>query len=123
MERSEALRVLHDIAARIPSGSADERPPAQARSARTSTATASATVTDAKQFLAGFVDQQERDSGRVSERRDRSGVRLRRSEDRKAFAAAGMNDEFDQQQVYQNWVRNWTEGTTSAPSVSADDIP
>jgi hypothetical protein len=111
MERIEMLRVLRDLARgsldttqmidlRVkqpditignPTSSAHaQAPSAHAHSAPTSTATASANVTDAKQFLAGFADEHEKDQGPISERRDRTSVRLRRSEDRKAFAAAGM---------------------------------
>jgi hypothetical protein len=75
-------------------------------------------MTDGKQVLAGFGDDHDKDPGPVSERRDRTGVRGRRSEDREAFAAAGMNEQFDQQrQEYQRWVQTWTDnGTTCGPS-------
>jgi hypothetical protein len=113
MERSEALRALHDIAVQIRHSSAKGpalSAQAQARSARTPSLTTSAVVTDAKQLLAGSGDDHHKDPGPVSERRDRTNIRWRRSEDRKAFAPAGMYDEFDQRhQEYQTWVRKWTD--------------
>ena len=115
MERSLVLKALHDVAVQSAIGAAGVGGAAgvPVRSARIPRASTSADMAAGEPVL-DYSDQDHVSGFEViSERRDRIGIRGRRTEDRLAYARTEMLEEADQRrQKYELWLRRWTESTT-----------
>jgi hypothetical protein len=111
MQRSMALRALHDIAVQIPAGTAG----AQAGPAWAAAPAVPAEFTDLTELLAGLDDDEQMDAAPFPERRDMTGLRGRRSDDRTVLAGAAVYDEFEQRRSeYQSWVRAWADDSAAS---------